>query len=547
MLPAMRTPSPAARAPRTSADLAVLGARILTLDPDRPVAAAVAIRGGEIVAVGDDAEVREHVDGHTRVEDGSGLVLVPGLVDGHQHPVWSTEFAQGAEATACTDREALRQVLRDERRRVGPDAVLRAWGLDYALFAESGLEGEVLEELAEGPAFVSFMDLHTHLATPSVLRLAGIDGPREFADASEVVVRDGRPTGELREFGAYGLVADALPRPTRDQVLARVRETLEQLATLGLTGVHAMDGSPDSFALFRELEAQAPLPLRVIVPLWIRPEMDDDEVDALLALRHERGERWRGGAAKFFIDGVVETGTAWLEAPDTRGGGTRPLWPDPARYARRVAQFAAAGFACATHAVGDRAVRAALDAYRTAGAAPGVRHRIEHLETLPDELLRRLAPEGVVASMQPLHMQWRHGDGSDEWARRLGEERAGRAFRVRDLLDAGTILALGSDWPVAGRDPRVGMAWARLRRRPGDRDAPVFEPGQAISGLEALAGYTVGTALVAGEEAVAGRIAPGRRADLTGFAADPTTLDADELPDLPVRLTVASGEVTHRT
>jgi predicted amidohydrolase YtcJ len=249
--------------------------------------------------------------------------------------------------------------------------------------------------------------------------------------------------------------------------------------------------------------------------------------------------------AKFFIDGVIDTGTGWLYEPDTLGDGTQPFWPDPDRYARAVRLFAEAGFQCATHATGDYGVRAALDAYRAAGSAPGVMHRVEHIETLQDEDLPRFAAEGVAASLQPLHMQWRLGDFSDSWAMRLGPERCARAWRSRDLLRTGAVEPLGSDWPVAQYDPRVGLAWARLRRTPGDPEAPVFEPEQVLNGLEALEGYTSATARVAGEPAVAGRIAPGCRADFTGFAADVVDTTPDELPDLSVLLTVVGGRVVH--
>jgi predicted amidohydrolase YtcJ len=148
--------------------------------------------------------------------------------------------------------------------------------------------------------------------------------------------------------------------------------------------------------------------------------------------------------------------------------------------------------------------------------------------------------------MQPLHMQWRRADHSDSWAGRLGPERAARAWRTRDLLNSGALLVLGSDWPVAQHDPRIGMAWARLRRTPGIKDAPVFEPDQRLTGLEVLYGYTMATATVAGDGGVAGRLAPGCRADLTAFAADPVTCDADDLIALPIRLTVVDGRVVYR-
>src|SRR3954453_13358559 len=131
---------------RTSADLAVVGARVRTLDPDRPFGTAGAMRDGMIVAVGSDAEVREACDAATETLDGRGLAIVPGLTDSHIHPMWATDFAVGVDASACPDREALGAALRAERDRVGPDAIVRAWSLDYALFPGEELDGRVLEE-----------------------------------------------------------------------------------------------------------------------------------------------------------------------------------------------------------------------------------------------------------------------------------------------------------------------------------------------------------------------------------------------------------------
>jgi predicted amidohydrolase YtcJ len=404
----------------------------------------------------------------------------------------------------------------------------------------------VLEELAGGPALAVFFDLHTYLATPSVLAMAGVDGSETFEDASEIVVRDGRPTGELREFSAFFRVADRLPGADEEARLRRVADVLRELNAAGLTGAHVMDGSPEVYELLRTLEGRGELTMRLVVPLWVKPEHGDDVLESYLRHADDHGELWRGGAAKFFADGVIDSGTAWLEEPDAEGDGNDPFWPDPTRYDAAVARFARAGFQCITHAVGDRAVRAALDAYAAAGPPPRGMHRIEHLETLGDGTLARLAAEDVAASMQPLHMQWRRADGSDSWSTRLGPRRAAAAFRVADMLRAGAVVPLGSDWPVASYDPRVGMAWARLRRHPGRPGDEPFEPDQRLSGLQALEGYTTGAARVVGEAATSGRIAPGMRADLTAFAADPVDTPADELVDLPVRLAIVAGRVVHR-
>lgn len=527
-----------------SAERAILGASIRTVDPERPHATAVAWRDGTIVAVGSDAEVREACDGGTELLDGAGIALVPGLVDAHIHPFWA-EQTVGADLTRCSTLAEVETELRRERERAGGEWV-RGWGLEYGVFHGREIDGRLLEDAVGGaPAFVTFMDQHTALATPRALELAGVTGPRAFEEGAEVVVREGRPTGELREPAAIELVAAVLPQLTETDRRVAIVDLLRRLNAVGLTGVHVMDGSPASLDLVRDLEASGELTVRAIVPFWIKPETSFEEMEALLPLRDERGRLWRAGVAKFFVDGVIDTGTGWLCEPDTLGDGTEPFWPDPERYARAVALFARAGFQCATHATGDRGARAALDAYRDAGAAPGIVHRVEHIETLQDEDVPRFHAEGVAASMQPLHMQWRRADDGDSWAARLGPERAARAWRTRDLRAAGALIPLGSDWPVAQYDPRIGMAWARLRRTPGDPDAHVFEPEQALDGVEAVVGYTLAAARVSGEVEHSGRVAVGHRADLTGFAADPADCPADELPELPVELTVVGGEAVY--
>jgi predicted amidohydrolase YtcJ len=273
--------------------------------------------------------------------------------------------------------------------------------------------------------------------------------------------------------------------------------------------------------------------------------MTADDWGAFAPHRDEHGARWRAGNAKFFIDGVIDSGTGWLYEPDSEGDGLAPFWPDPQHYRDAVRFFAERGYRCATHATGDRGVREALDAYRAAGAAPGVRHRIEHIETLMPHDLPRFAAEGVVASMQAQHMAWLEPDRSDNWSRRLGAERCDRAFPIRSLRESGAAIALGSDWPVARFDPREGLAAARLRRPPGERDRVPYDD-EAIDAVAALEGYTTGAAFVGGDEGRLGRVRPGFCADLTVFAEDPVECDADDLLALPVVLTVVDGEIVFR-
>jgi predicted amidohydrolase YtcJ len=284
----------------------------------------------------------------------------------------------------------------------------------------------------------------------------------------------------------------------------------------------------------------------VHVPLFLGPQMSDEQIDAWLTLRDDGGRRWSVGTVKFFIDGVVETHTAWLEEPDTTGAETSSVWPDYERYVATVKKAVAAGWQCATHAIGDKAVRKVLDAYKAAGAPDGVRHRIEHLETLQDRELPRLAAENVVASMQPQHMQWCSPDFSDPWSALLGPERAARGVRAADVHRSGAVLALGSDWSVAHYDPREGMMWARQRRHQHAPPESAFGPEQCLDPLATLHGYTTAPAYALSREQGAGRIRPGFLGDLTAFAEDPVDCPSDDLPDLPVALTVVDGEVVYR-
>ena len=534
----------------TVPDLAILGARVRTLDPSRPAATALAVKDGVIVAVGDDASVRAACDGTTTLVDGSGLAIVPGLNDCHIHHFWSVESTRGADLSGAHSLEEVRRLLAAERDRVGPGGWILGWGLWYQNFKDTGIRGDLLDlEGATGgqPTFLTFFDGHTSVANKTALDRAGVTGPVVFTETAAVVCdADGVPTGELQEWGAKDLVRAKVPDLTEDELYAEIVAMLRRYNRLGLTTLHGMDGSPADFDLLRTLEANGDLTCRVVQPLWQKPHFTRDEMRAQLGHVGERGRRWKGGVAKFFLDGVIDTGTGWLLEPDTLGGGTAPFWPDPAYYAEAVALFARAGFQCATHCVGDGAVRFALDAYKAAGAAPGVRHRIEHIEQLDDADLPRFAAENVVASMQPLHMQYFEADRSDAWCQRVGEARWHRTFRCGDLRAAGAHVALGSDWMVATCDPRVDMAWAVLRRPANSPEWPPMRPEQALTPIQTLEGYTTHAAWTISEEARAGQIRPGYNADLTAFAEDPTEVDPDQLPSLPVLLTMVDGEIVHR-
>jgi len=529
------------------ADLAVLGARLRTMDPDRPFATALAVRNGLIVAVGDDAEVKATCDGTTEVFSAAGWSVTPGLTDGHQHLFMGAELGRGVDLDRIATLDGVLDAIAEERCRVGSDAWIRGFALEYAAFGGRPFHHTLVDAAAgDGPMLIYSLDLHTAFANAHALRLAGVTGQQRFADGASIVCDDqGKPTGELREMTAIRVVADQIPEPTRAERLEWYADAIRRQNAVGITGLHQMDGTFETAEVLAELESSRRLNVRVALHYFIDPATEPEVIDTLTRAPAPRGRYWHGDGVKFMLDGVVETGTAWLEEPDELGGGAEPLWPDPSRYAETARRFHESGYRVATHAIGDRAVRTALDTYASLPGSAG-RHRIEHIETAPDATVARFAPQDVIASMQPIHLRWLKPDLSDPWSQRLGQRRCAHAMRSGDLQAAGALVVLGSDWPVAPFDPRLGMFAAQLRRAPDLADEGPVGASRPLSGAQALAGYTINAARAVGEEEFAGMLRPGCRADFVAWGLDPADCPPEDVTELPVLATVIDGRVVHR-
>jgi predicted amidohydrolase YtcJ len=507
----------------------------------RPVQA-VAIRDGVVVAVGTRRDVRDWRGSRTQVLDLGRAVVTPGLIDGHCHPVMGLQLTAGLDLSGARSLGEVQDLLAGAAADRAPGSWVQAWGLDPNVFGGQPVTSSPIEAAVDSrPAFVRLFDAHSALATPAALRIAGVDGPRQFQQRASVVCgEDGRPTGLLLEAAAMDLVTEHIPLAPVAVRGAQLHALLAGMAATGLTGGHVMDLLSDSEAVVSAAEDLGDLPMRLWFAPWCVPGTDADGLAELVDLQGHGGRRWEIGAVKFMIDGTIDNGTAWLEQPDTFGQSTDSFWPDPAGYTKAVRTLAMAGVRTATHAIGDAAVRHVLDALDGLPSAP---HRIEHIETLPTALIDRFRRQRVVASMQPAHTHFTRADHTDNWSSRLGDERAGRAWRCRDLRDAGVPVVLGSDWPVAPFDARHGLATAQLRRPAGEPDVPPVQPHQGLTALMALQGYTSLAALASGET---GRIETGARADLTAFTVDPLRADPDELADAPIAITVVGGVIAHR-
>ena len=348
------------------ADGAILGASIRTLDDSRPAATALAWRDGVLVAVGDDAEVREHVGAGTRVIDGRGMAVVPGLTDSHIHPFWGTRVTRGIDLRPAATFEEVRARL---AAAPGGGWVL-AHSARYEAFDETGLRADAIAQaVGDRPAVIYFFDGHTALASHTALALAGIRGDRTFGESAAIVVdADGRPTGALLENAAMDLVNAVVPKWTEAERLDAYATTLRTLNSVGLTGAHVMIGTPELLDDVRALEERGELSLRMVVPMHQEPAITDEEVERRLAVAGERGRLWRAGTAKFFLDGVLESGTAWLLEPGRRARTRTPFWPSVARYSEAGAALHRGGLQ-RDHARGRRR-RGARGAGRLRGGRP---------------------------------------------------------------------------------------------------------------------------------------------------------------------------------
>lgn len=517
-----------------SADWLFLGT-VLTMDPARPRATALAVTGGRVSAVGEDAA--GSAGPGTRVVELGGRALVPGFHDAHVHlAAHGLELSQLDLRGAGDVAEAAR-LIRASAAELPEGAWLLASGFAlhrWGLRALGRAEADALEAAAPGHAVaLRSQDHHSAWGNRLAFERAGIGRDTEDPAEGEIVRdADGEPTGLLLER-ATALLLGSVPPPDAGALDDALLRAGEDLAARGVTTVHHMAFEPAAhWRAMASAASDESYPLRV----WacLPQQALEHAAEVGLATGHG-GAQFCVGGAKFFADGALGSLTAWMLEPY---GGTGDLGvpvDGPDVLARRLPLAIAAGLTPVVHAIGDAANRAVLDALE--GAAPawraaGLRPRIEHAQHLHPSDVPRFGRLGVVASMQPIHMTF---DGPV--VRSVLADRQARAYPMRSLQDAGAVLAFGSDTPVAEPDVLEGLR-AACRRE--DVEGETLAPHERLSVEQALAAYTRGAAHAIGRERRSGRLAPGFDADLTVLSHDPTA----GLDDLEVCATVKAGRLS---
>lgn len=533
-----------------TADTLIRCATVLTGDPSSLRARTVALCDGRVAALDGAAEALRGAG--TEVVEVPGSCLVPGFGDGHIHPLQGgCELAEAPVAGATSVAEVAERV-----RAYGAAHPELTWltggGYDPALSPGGLFDARDLDAaVPDRPVLLYASDHHNAWVNTAALRSAGIDASTPDPARGAIARRaDGTPLGTLLE-SAVELVAHLVPPRTFQQRCAGLRLALAELAAAGVTGVQEAALHPDDLAVYLRLEELGELTCRVDVALLTDPESWRDQLEPFAAARTAAAASAlvRVRTVKFFVDGVIENGTAALLEPYADAPGSYGVlnWP-AAELAAAVAAFDAVGFSPHLHAIGDAAVRVALDAVQEAARRNGPRDRrpvVAHTQLVHPDDVPRFAALGVVANLEPL---WAQPDPImvELTVPRLGPERAARQYAMRDLLDAGATVSFGSDWPVSSLRPLEGIATAVTRQTPAGEPPGGWEPGQRLSLDEALAAYTSGVAAQLGAGDVVGTIAPGRRADLALLGADICAVPASELATVPVLGTWLGGVRVHR-
>jgi predicted amidohydrolase YtcJ len=532
-------------------DLIFHNAKLTTQDPDFPHATALALRDGRILAVGDDAEIRALARPQTGEIDLGGRRVLPGLTDAHFH---FYDWALGRRGLSLTGTASLadaRERVRQAVREADPGQWIIGQGWNQDAWPHPRLPGRAdLDDLTpENPTILWRTDLHLAWVNSRALQTAGITADTCDPDMG-VIDRDesGQPTGILREL-AINLVRRVLLPPTADEIDEAVRKAMNDVHRLGLTGVHDMrimggEDGPPAFRAWQRLRGEGKLNLRV----WMMLPSERLSEATALGLRTGFGDAYlRVGGIKLFADGATGPRTAWMLEPFADAGVGMPLTPME-EIADIVSRAHQAGISTAIHAIGDRAVRELLDVFaevlprQSEDVRPLAPHRIEHVQHSHSADLKRLAPMGLVASVQPIH-------ATDDIAmvERACGERARWAYAFRDLLDAGTVLALGSDCPVASPNPFWGIHAAVTRRRRDGTPPGGWYPTQRLTVAEAVWGYTMGSAHASGQTAFLGSLSPGKLADLIVLDRDIFDIPAQDISDTRVLLTILGGQVVYRS
>jgi hypothetical protein len=515
---------------RLSADLAIINANIRTMNPQLPIAQAVAVRNGKIILVGTNQEVRKAVGKKTKIIDLHGRTVVPGLIDTHVHVADFGRCLMWLDLTAADSITEMQRLIREKAKQTPTGKWIIGCGWNETRFKEKRLPNSAdLDHAAPNNPLILYREAAMVCAVNGkAISLAGVS-EQTIVPAGGSVDKDahvGKLTGIFRDT-ATSLVWQAVPEPTVDELVDAAALACRKIAEAGITSIHWILISQSELELAKRLQAEGKLPIRVNV---IVPQ---EFLNAATGFKSNGESMLHLGGVFITTDGYLDSKTAALTQPysdDSANSGKMLLTQQ--KLAASVDQAVTLGLQPVIHAMGDKAIATALKVIEKAEFKAAVRFRMEQAAVLNRHLITRLKALGVIVSVQPTVIATEFAVWSA--TTRLGDERAKLLHPLKTLLDEGIKVAGGSDCPMEPLYPMLGVHEAVNR---------ASFPEQRLSVEEALRMYTVDAAYCSSDEDAKGSIAEGKLADLTVLSQDPLAVEAGKIKDIRVEMTVINGKV----
>jgi predicted amidohydrolase YtcJ len=519
-----------------SATLVILNANVVTLDSKQPVAEAIAIYDGKIVAVGSKKDILQYLGKKTKVIDAKDKTVVPGLVDCHVH---MTSFGWSLQELNLRDVDSTKKVQQKLKKHAEKNPHSKwilggRWDQEKFAGKRYPTRWDLDSAVADKPVFLVRVCGHLGVANSKALQLAGIT--REtLVDGGKIDLDEAakEPNGILRE-NALELIWKAIPTPSLKELESACLSACRKAVEAGLTGVHWLVNSADEIRVIQRLDSKGKLPLRVYLGV---PAKFLDKLVSLGFLTGFGNDMLKIGFVKFFADGSLGARTAALKEPYSDNPKTKGMLLNTQKKLNKaVLKTHEAGLQLGIHAIGDEAIDSVLKAYTEAlkqFPRKNHRHRIEHCSVVNPELVKRMKRLGLTVSVQP------HFVVSDFWVvDRVGKARARWVYPFKTFTRENSIVVAGSDCPVEPINPLLGM-WAAVARKSFAEEK--------LTVKEALKMYTSNAAYASFDEDKKGTIETGKLADFTVLSDNLFGISAEKIKNVSVKMTIVAGKVVYST
>jgi predicted amidohydrolase YtcJ len=531
-----------AKIDRQEASLAIINARIWTGNSAQPWAEAISVKDDNILAVGDNSTIKQHIAEETKVIDAEGKFVCPGFTDSHVHFLEGGMRLASVELRDARTPEEFTQRIKNYADTLQPGTWILGGDWDHTNWGGELPKRSWIDSVTpDNPVWVSRLDGHMALANSKALELANIDeSVKDTAGGTFIRNGDGTLTGILKD-NAMAKVEAIIPEPNDELKMRALEAAMEHVLSMGVTSVHHM-GSWDDLRIFEKAKKDELLKVRIYAAVPIRT------AEKLAQRKAEQGwgDQWlKTGGLKGFVDGSLGSHTAamfepYTDAPEDYG----LIVTKKEKMYELVKKGDSIGAQVIVHAIGDRANNIILDIYEKVAKENGSRDRrfrVEHAQHLIPEDIPRFAELDVIPSMQPYHCI---DDG--RWAEPLiGQERMHTTHAYRSLLENNARLVFGSDWFVAPPDPIKGIYAAVTRATLDGKNPDGWVPAEKISVTEALKAYTISPAYASFDESIKGSLEPDKLADIVILEKDITKIPPEDIWDVEVEKTIVGGEVMY--